>query len=143
MASHAYQPPSRLGNMFIEDFDHEEHLPLLVSWLVLRGLKPSLALNLPEIGFIVYEDINPIACAFLRKVEGMIGICDGLCTNPKASGEARNLANDMLVQQLLETAKTLSMRNLIAWSEDKNTLERSVRHGFKPLPSALITYDLS
>jgi N-acetylglutamate synthase-like GNAT family acetyltransferase len=71
-----------------------------------------------------------------------MGLIDGLCTNPDASPESRNMAIDTLVQQVLDTARKVDMKSLVAWSRDSNTLERSFRHGFERFPAVMITYDL-
>lgn len=143
MADQDFQQPSQLGEMHIEEFDKERHSVFVSEWLKARDMSDDVVRNLPLYGFIAYEYDVPVASVFLRQVEGKFGLIDGLCSNPYAPPEIRNIAIDTLTQQLIETAKKLSLKMLYAWTEDSNTLERSSRHGFNRSPAAMITYDLS
>lgn len=113
------------------------------SWLESRGMKHLDARDLPGIGFIAEIDSIPIAAIFLRKVEGRVGMVDGLCTNPSASKENRFEACDRLTERILNKAKGIGMKHVLAWSTDTNTLIRSAKHGFMQSQYSLLTRDLS
>ena len=142
MESQSFQRHSLLANYKIEEFKKEEHLEFLLSWLRARNKGPEVADNLPAFGYIAYHHSRPVATAFLRQVEGNLGICEGLCTNPEASSNVRSIAIDSLIEQLIETAKAIDIKALIAWSQDKNTLERSVRHGFNKTADELLVFNI-
>ncbi len=76
-------------------------------------------------------------------MEGGSGQLDGLCTNPDALPSKRHEAIEAVVNRILDEAKALGMRNLMAMSVDESTLMRSKRHGFKPCPHTLIVVDLT
>lgn len=138
-----FQPSNRLDKFKTETFDPETHTELLLSWLKSRNISSDIAKNLPDIGFLISDAHRPVVIGFLRQVEGNLGICEGFCTNPEIEPSLRNEANDLMVQQLIETGRSMNLTTLMAWTRDNNTLERSLRHGFVKSPSVLISYDLS
>lgn len=117
-------------------------LDTLNEWLELRGAPLVEVESIPRNGLIAYYEDEPVAMAFLRLCEGKFMMLDGLTTNPEASGPVRHAAIDGLVERLIARAKDLGMTDLLAWSVDTGTLERSKRHGFKASPYTLITKNL-
>jgi N-acetylglutamate synthase-like GNAT family acetyltransferase len=120
-----------------------DDMDFLLSWLEQRKCYLPNRDEMPEIGYMAWEGDTPIACAFLRRVEGNHGQLDGLATSPWLPGEMRHFAIDAVVQQILSDAKALGMRSLHATSVDESTLMRSKRHGFVPMPHTLIVADLT
>lgn len=142
MANQGSQAQNQLVKLVIEEFRHDMHFEFLACWLKLRDKDPSIAFNLPQFGYIVYHQSMPIAVAFLRQIEGDMGMFEGLCSNPEAEPQLRSDAIDALIGQLIETARGIGIKAVISWTKDKNTLERSMRHGFKEDLSTMITLDL-
>lgn len=121
---------------------------LVNGWRRARGLADASAEEMPALGYMAYleekaGDDLPIACAFLRKVEGGWGLLEGLCTNPEATPSIRNFTIDLLVKTIIHRAQKYRMTQLLSWSVDSGTLERSKAHGFIPVEFSLIAKRLS
>lgn len=129
--------------MYTEKFDRLRHMEDIISWLSTRQSYIPSTYEIPKIGIVVYERGTPVAAGFLRSCEGNIAVFDGLVTDPNAESSQRNQCLDLLVSQLIKTAKELELKGIIAWSKDEFTLLRSYRHGFKKLPETVIALDLS
>lgn len=142
MENRDFQRLNPLAKFEIENFN-SDHLVHLLAWLKARDLNSDIAKNIPSIGFTIFESHRPVAIGFLRQAEGGVGICEGLCTNPNIEPSIRNEACDLMVENLINAGKEIKVRTIIAWTRDKNTLERSLRHGFVKNSSTLIVYDLS
>jgi N-acetylglutamate synthase-like GNAT family acetyltransferase len=125
----------------IENFDKCKHLDITNGWLEARNLKPVD--DVPELGFIAFERGEPIACAFIRRVEGGYAQLDGLTTNPDFPGDQRSTAIDSIVEHLMNKAKQLGIKSIYAHSVDLHTLLRSSKHGFEVTPQVLIVADLT
>lgn len=85
----------------------------------------------PKVGYVAIWQEQPVVMGFLRLVEGNSAMIDGLCTNPSIPGPIRNEVIDVVVYELIRTAKSLKLTGIICFSEDSNTLTRSERFGFK------------
>lgn len=129
--------------MEICQFEMQRHYETLLYWLARHKAYLPGHDEMPAIGYMAYDGQQAIACGFLRKVEGGMGQLDGLCTNPEALPSKRHDAIDLVVNRILDEAKALGMRNLLAMSTDKSVLMRSQRHGFKSCPHTLIVVDLA
>lgn len=116
--------------MHIQRFNPKTDMDVLNEWLEARGIKPAKEETVPRIGFIAYQEDEPVALCFLRLCEGRFGIVDGLTSNPQLEGSVRHVGLDMVVRAVIAKAEEIGMENLLAWSVDKGTLERAERHGF-------------
>jgi hypothetical protein len=119
-------------------FDPNKHFEEMIKWLRQRDAYVPTLGEMPAIGFVAYSNSVPVAMAFLRRVEGGFGQLDGLCSNPEASGEDRNLSIDAVVDQVFIAASELNIKSLTATSVHNGTLERSLKHGFSELPHTVI-----
>lgn len=128
--------------MQVRAFHLADHISIIRHWLNQRNLEVRLADELPEIGFIAFDRDEPIACAFLRKVEPIFAQLDGLMTNVTAKSEFRHEAIDAVVTACIEKAKELKLKQLIAFSVDEGTLKRSEKHRFLKLPHTVIALNL-
>ena len=137
MANQGSQHLNRQDRIYVEAYEKEK---CLGRWLEAHGLTRDLCNDLPNIGYMAFHDDSPVAVIFLRLVEGRMGIIDGLCTDPKARPDIRNRAIDLLVERVMERAKELEFKKVIAWSQDAHTLERSLKHGFERMPDSMIFY---
>ncbi len=108
-----------------------------------REMQRSNVSELPRIGYVcVHEGGEFIAAGFLRRIEGNIGWFDGLISNPEATGVVRNEALDTIVESLVEHAKKLKIKRIIAHTVDESIEVRSKRHKFRSLPHKLIALNL-
>lgn len=99
--------------------------------------------NLPAYGLMVYDHDLPVAAGFLKIVEGgKSAILDSLITNGDLPAEQRDLALDLLVENILKDAKALGIKQILAFSSDRNTLVRAQRFGFAQLEHHVITLPL-
>lgn len=122
---------------------NETHLIHLDEWLKGHKLDSSLIYEIPKIGFIAHESDIFYAAGFIRRLEACdSALLDGLIANPKTFGKARYRAIDLVVQALSKKAKELKLKQLLAYSVDKATIKRSVRHGFKKLQHTVIALNL-
>lgn len=130
-----------LSPMLVLTFDKSQHVSHVCSWLEARGLSVPSEDDFPKIGFIIQHEGQFICCNFLRMVEGGYAQLDGMTSNPAIPAKLRDIANDLITCALLKAAKELKVKRIIAYSQDKNTLLRSYRHGFVEQPHTLIAID--
>lgn len=128
--------------MYIEVYSATNHKPHIVEWLQHHDVRMA-ADSIPETGMVVLERGTPIAAGFLRRCEGDVAIFDGLVTDPNADSSQRNQALDALVLALIDKAKELKLKGIIAWTRDKNTLMRGLKHGFVSETSTVLALNLS
>jgi hypothetical protein len=133
----------RQSTAWAEPFDFEKHGLALSRWLTVYGKSLSVLEEIPKIGAVVRDNDGPIAMAFLRSIEACKSVLlDGLIANPDSSGKRRYFAIDLLVQEIIKTARQLGCTQIIAFSVDKGTLKRSIKHGFNPTAQQLICLNL-
>lgn len=123
-------------------YEKSKHLAYVIDWLVLRGLDPAVSYDLAEVGWVAYGTDYPVAIGFLRRMEGGHAMIDGLVTNPKATRAERNDGINDVILFLIDTAKTLGFKKLLAYSVDDGIINRSGIYGFTRLPHTLIGMDL-
>lgn len=126
----------------IHKYDEEQDLHHINKWLKDRKHPEQDAYDVPDIGYVACFANRPIAAGFLKQMEGENSIFDGLCSNPLATSEFRNIALDMVVGAIITLAKSRGIKQIIGWSIDEGTLKRAYRHDFVKLPHTLIALDL-
>lgn len=131
--------------MEVQQFDHSQDTDYIKEWLQMRNLEAKDQVEeLPYLGFMVSDErLGPICAGFLRRTEGHFALLDSMISNPSISSGIRDKALDLLTETLIKQAKELKLKQLIAYTVDKNTLMRSDRHGFKQLSYTVIALDLS
>lgn len=82
------------------------------------------------------------ATAGLRLIEGTICLIDSMATDQSVPGEIRHQMLDRLTATIIEKAKELGFKKLIATTEDLSILERAKRHGFSAVPQLIIVKEL-
>jgi len=124
----------------VEAFDQDLH-----AW-AMRVLFESRALGEQELtrtGFIAFDEQDePVAAAFLRQIEGGMGLFDGLISNGHMTADLRDAGLDAVVLALIARARELNITRIMAFSEDEGTLKRSLRHGFVHLKHTTIALKL-
>lgn len=128
--------------MKVIKYSNSKHFNALINILQERNCYLPTKEEMPKTGYVAIEGASLIAAAFIRRVEGGHGQLDGLTTNPKAPSELRHEAIDRVVQSCINRAKELNIRNIVAFTQDVMTKERSLRHGFVKLPHHLVALNL-
>lgn len=129
--------------MYVEKYVPTEHFSVLADWLRKREAYVPGENEMPSTGYLIWERGEPLAAAFLRLCEGNYAQIDSLVTNPDVPGDLRNTAIDVLVERLCNVAKSQGIVRLIAFTTDKNTSMRALRHGFVHLPHTVMVADLT
>lgn len=87
--------------------------------------------TLPKIGYIALIDKQPVAAAFLRKVEGgIVAQVDGLTSNPYFGSIIRHIGINKVLTGIIEDAKDLKLKGLICFCQDLPTIKRAEATGF-------------
>jgi hypothetical protein len=95
--------------------------------------------TLPKIGYIALMNNQPIAAGFLRKVEGnIVAQLDGLTSNPYFGSQIRHEGISKVVDRLIEDAKDMKLKGIIAFTNDNGVLARAQSIGFNTINSTLI-----
>ncbi len=108
-------------------FDHLIEMHKTRKHTLADILKPD---DIPGIGFIVHRNKQGIAAGFLRLVECKYAQIDTLVTNIKFSSADRAEAMDMLVNELIDTAKDLKLKGLLFLTDETSIIERASKIGF-------------
>lgn len=113
------------------------------NWLNERALTVPPEDETPQVGIVVRHGIIPVCMGFLRRIEGGYAQIDGLISNPKCDKDMRNKAIDLLIKNLIDKAKALKIKGICSYSIDKNTIERSTRHGFTVIDHKVLALIIS
>lgn len=124
--------------MEVERYDQRRHYETLLGWLEARGAYLPSIDEMPAVGCVAYNDTIPVAIGFLRRVEGGHAQLDGLTTSPLLPPEIRSRGIDFVVERLIEEAKDLGIRSIVAFTLEPNVLSRSAKFGFIQLNQAVI-----
>ena len=73
---------------------------------------------------------HPIAAGFLRRVEGGYAQLDTLTSNKHLGSIVRHQGITIIVNTLIQYAKDLQLRGIIAFNSDCSILRRSEELGF-------------
>lgn len=98
--------------------------------------------TLPKIGYIAMMNGHPIAAGFLRRVEGGYAQLDTLTSNKFFGSQIRHEGIKKVVDALINDAKDLQLRGIIAFTRDLGILSRAEDIGFKTLEHTLIALKL-
>lgn len=98
--------------------------------------------TLPKIGYLAMVNGYPVACGFLRRVEGNLAQLDGLTSNANFGSQVRHEGIKSVVDALIADAKRLKLDGIIATTADKGTFDRAMTLGFKSVPQAVIALNL-
>lgn len=98
--------------------------------------------KLPRHTFCAMSEDQIVAFAGLRMCEGDAAIIDCMASNPGFVGVLRHEALDLLTTKILETAKELGFKSIIASTRETTIVARAMRHGFVVVPQILIAKEL-
>lgn len=126
----------------VTEYDEDQDLHHINTWLRDRKHPEIDPYDIPEIGYVANFKNRPIACGFLRALEGEDAMFDGLASNPIATSEFRHIALDMVMNAIIDKAKSKGIGKILGFTVDVGTLERAIRHNFVKLPHTFVTLDL-
>lgn len=107
------------------------------------GIEHICMKNLPKVGFVAMIGGQPIACGFLRRVEGGFAQMDTLASNAYFGSKIRHAGITMVVAALIQEAKRLKLRGIISFSKDNGVLKRAETVGFHKVDQTLIALPLT
>lgn len=99
--------------------------------------------TLPKIGYIALLGGHPIAAGFLRRVEGGYGQIDCLTSNAHFGSLVRHQGIQKVVNSLINEAKDLKLKGIIAFSKDAGIVKRAEDIGFHVVEQTIIALPLS
>lgn len=106
------------------------------------GIEQITMKNLPKIGYIAMMGKQPVACGFLRRVEGGFAQMDTLASNNYFGSQIRHVGVQAVVDALINEAKQLKLRGIISFSTDCSILRRAEAIGFHKVEHTLIALSL-
>ena len=107
-----------------------------------KGFDDITAESLPKIGFMASIDGTPVAVGFLRRLEGGYAQLDTLVSNGNLSSELRHEGVSALVDSLIQAAKDLKLKGIVAHTQDQGVLKRALSLGFRVVQQAIIALPL-
>lgn len=108
------------------------------AWLAIK----VTAENLPGHTYGAFVGQDLVAIGALRMAEGPMCIFDSMATDQSVTGSIRNEALDALTKTILEKAKELGFKAIMAWTVNDSIMKRAAKHGFKTMPQILIVKEL-
>lgn len=94
--------------------------------------------TLPAIGYIAYMNGWPVAAGFLRRLEPCYAHFDTFITNANLPSDMRHESLNAIVDTLIEQAKSLNLKGVIATTSDEGILKRANELGWHIIPQVLI-----
>lgn len=123
-----------------------KHAPLLLEILTSRDridMFEQEIKTLPKIGYIALIGKQPVAIGFLRRVEPCFAQIDTLASNAHFGSISRNQAIHLVVNSLMEDAKRLKLKGILAFTVDEGVLIRAKSLGFHEIDQKLIGLNLT
>jgi hypothetical protein len=106
------------------------------------GIEQISMKNLPKIGYIALLGAQPIACGFLRMVEGGFAQIDTLASNAHYGSQIRHEGVKQVVDSLVNESKRLKLRGIISLTKDVSTIGRAKALGFHVVDQTVIALPL-
>lgn len=106
------------------------------------GIEQISMKNLPKIGYIALLGTQPVACGFLRRVEGGFAQIDTLASNAHYGSQIRHEGVKQVVDSLVNESKRLKLRGIISLTKDISTIGRAKALGFHVVDQTVIALPL-
>jgi hypothetical protein len=103
---------------------------------------PVTAEELPRHTFCAVANDEIVAIAGLRLMEGDICMIDSMASNQNFESTVRHEALDCLTKQLLDVAKSLSFKKVLAFTREDCIINRAERHGFNLTKQKIIIKEI-
>ena len=91
-------------NMRVEDYTDDMY-PFIKTWWELQDWEPVSKLLLPETGYVVWDDNEPICAAWYVKTNGPTALCERVIKNPDANNKVVKKGLTMLYDTIESVAK--------------------------------------
>lgn len=91
--------------MKVTPFFVSQHFPMITSWWKAMNFPVMESKYLPPTGFLVVDPEGAICAGFLYKADGGVCTIGHIVANPERVGDTRSEAIDLLITQLLGSAK--------------------------------------
>jgi N-acetylglutamate synthase-like GNAT family acetyltransferase len=98
--------------------------------------------ELPGHTFCAVNDGEIVAIAGLRLAEGPMCLIDSMATNQKCEGFERYAAINALTKTILEKAKELGFKVIIATTKEETIEKIAIKHGFGHTDQIVIAKEL-
>ena len=115
-------PPTVL----VEQYSNDVHYFALTNWFMARKLPPPPRWALSSTGAIVPD----VAAGFLYLTNSDVGYFDGFISNPDVSKERRELAFDLIVNELLMIAANHNVKLIVCQTKHKAIERLTTKFGF-------------
>lgn len=140
MAVELNRQENLLDNIQVIPFKFK-YLPLLLEMHEKRNFALNTEItmrDLPKIGFIALMGKQPIAAGFLRRVEPNYAQLDTFLSNPYFGSQIRHIAMSKIVDSLLEEAKDLDLKGIVAFTKDQSIINRAKSNGFSIIEQTIL-----
>lgn len=98
-------------------------------WYERRGEAPIPASMLPRLGLIV----PGVAVGFLYQTDSSVALVEGLVTNPDAKLCDRAKALQIILEELVESARVFGFKQVIGFGASRGPVRLTLRQGFRCL----------
>lgn len=102
-------------------------LEAINDWYQMHGHPTVESHMLPSVGFVV----DGVCAGFLFQTDSSMCLLDAYVANPQASAPSRSLGQDLVTNALMERAKDLGYRAVIAITEHPSIVRRCKEYKFK------------
>lgn len=99
--------------------------------------------TLPKIGYIATLNDQPVAAGFLRRLEPCFAQIDTLTSNAYFGSKIRHEGIKLVVDTLIEEAKSLKLQGIISHTADEGILQRAKDLGFHVVPQIIIALPIT
>lgn len=99
---------------------------MINTWYYSRKQEYLPLEQLPKIGYIVPN----VAAGFLIQTDNTFCIFEPFITNPEIPKDIRSNALDIIIEELLKTAKQLNYKSVFGFSTSVPMINRGLKHGF-------------
>jgi len=123
-------------------FKHFKHLLDLLESNNYPDLHSITMKTLPKVGYITYLGDQPIAAGFLRRLEPCFAQIDTLVSNKMFGSQVRHSGIEKVVDSLLDDAKRLKLKGIVAHTADQGILDRAKSIGFHIVNQVIIAKPL-
>ena len=111
---------------------------MIAEWYIERRMTPPKSEQLPVIGFVV----DGTAAGFLYNADGKLALLEGYIASPRSSAYLRDVALDLITENLINAAKKLGVNKIFAASSLRAIQRRAEVHGFKGRPTMFLVKEL-
>lgn len=113
-------------------FDEKKHFDLLRIWWHERKFPQIPVHLLPQTGLVVESDDGvPICAGFMFRTDSPVAIINHLVSDPTYEREARSMAVDLLIMDLVGIAKSMGYLMVTGATNLSRLTERYQKLGFK------------